>query len=90
MSYVELPEDFEFSKEYDTWIIAYCPDNNEWFTTKQRAFFYEYPKEFNNEEDAISYFSTHIEEFLDIQEPMCFWTKTDLFLLSSKGIEKYN
>jgi hypothetical protein len=86
MAYVEIEE--EFCKEYPTWIIAYCPDLNEWFTTNQRNFYCEYPDEFQCENDARFYFLNHIDDFLEMQEPMCYWTKTDLWLTTSKGTEK--
>ena len=51
---------------HDTWIIAFCPDTDSFFVTNQRAFFWQYEKEFESEESAISYFENHIEFFLEI------------------------
>lgn len=38
MSHVELPEEINFSTKFDTFIIAYCPDTDSWFVTKERFF----------------------------------------------------
>ena len=65
MSYVELPEEMNFSTKSDTFIIAYCPDTDSWFVTKERFFYYEYPKEFMSEEDGICYFKNNIRLFFD-------------------------
>ena len=56
MSYVSIPEGYEFSTEFPTWVIAYCVDTNSWFCTNQRFFYYEYPDEFQCENDAVHYF----------------------------------
>ena len=61
--YSELSRNENFSKSYSTWIIAYCPDTNSFFVTNQRYFFWEYDNEFSCENDAISYFKTHLDEF---------------------------
>ncbi len=53
--------------EFDTYILAYCPDCCKWFATNRRSFFYEYEKEFASEKEAIDYFKTHIKEFFDIE-----------------------
>jgi hypothetical protein len=65
--------DFEFDKEFDTWIIAYCPDIDLWFTTKQRAFYYEYNKEFVIEREAVDYFAAHAKEFVELNNDMSCW-----------------
>ena len=65
--YKELSKDEDFSKSYSTWIIAYCLDTNSFFATNQRHFFWEYDIEFSCENDAISYFKTHLDEFLEIR-----------------------
>ena len=56
MGYVRIEEDADFSKEFETYIIAFCPDYDFWFATNQRYFYYEYPKEFQTENEAIEYF----------------------------------
>ena len=63
----ELESEESFSKEYDTWIIAFCPDTDCFFTTKQRRFYYEYPKNFETEEKAIDFFATHKDDFINIR-----------------------
>ena len=52
-----------FSKEFDTYILAFCPDTDSWFATNQRNFFLEYPKEFASEKDAVDYFVTNPYDF---------------------------
>ena len=65
--YKKLNKDENFSKPYSTWIIAYCLDTNSFFATNQRHFFWEYENEFSGENDAISYFKTHLDEFWEIR-----------------------
>lgn len=65
MSYMEVIEDF--SKHYQTWIIAYCIDTDSFFCTDQRHFFWEYGREFVSEDAAISYFRKHHEIFREIR-----------------------
>ena len=56
MCYEELPEGMDFSTEFETFILAFCPDTDSWFATNQRFFYYEYPKEFPDEESAVEFF----------------------------------
>ena len=49
-------DDWDFGKEYETYILAFCPDLDCWFATNQRRFYYEYPKEFQTEKEAIIFF----------------------------------
>ena len=46
MAYEKVPDGMDFSTEFDTYIIAYCPDQCEWFVTNHRFFYYEYDMEF--------------------------------------------
>ena len=83
--YKKLSKDEEFSKTYPTWIIAYCLDTNSFFATNQRHFFWEYDNEFLCENDAISYFKTHLDEFWKIRNEILNltggWnTNSDLYL----------
>lgn len=54
--YYELPKGSSFSDTFDTYILAFCPDTDSWFATNQRFFYYEYPKEFKTENEAIEFF----------------------------------
>lgn len=60
----------DFSTEFPTWILAYCVDTNSWFCTNKRFFYYEYPVEFESEEEGISYFKNHITEFFELSREM--------------------
>ena len=60
----EMPQDA--MKPHDTYIIAFCPDTDEFFTTNQRCFFWELDKEFNSEKEAIEYFEDNLEFFLNV------------------------
>ena len=62
-AYEELPEGMDFSTKFDTYILAYCPDTCSWFATNERFFYYEYPKEFVSEDEAISFFKNNAEVF---------------------------
>lgn len=57
-----------FSKEYPTWIIAYCIDTDSFFCTNQRCFWWEYDDEFQCENNAISYFRNHYDKFKKIRK----------------------
>ena len=85
--YNEVKE--SFNKKHKTWIIAYCPDNNSWFTTNERNFYYEYPDEFQSENDAKHYFRQNIKDFVNIQTPMNNWFKDEIILETTKDIVNY-
>jgi hypothetical protein len=75
-----IPDGCEFSTEFSTWIIAYCPDTNSWFCTNERFFYYEYDKEFENEKAAIYYFENNIEEFVNLTQQMYPKKQNSVFL----------
>lgn len=68
--YVKIPDEFDFSTRFPTYILAFCPDTDSWFATNQRYFFYEYPMDFPNEEAAIAYFKRNPEVFADLENEM--------------------
>ena len=68
--YEELPEGYDFSTKFPTWIIAFCPDLDCWFVTNQRFFYYEYDKEFETEEEGIEFFKENAKLFYDIEMKM--------------------
>lgn len=78
-----------FDKKYSTWIIAYCPDNNSWFVTNERGFYYEYPDEFQCENDAVTYFKQNIKDFYNLQTPMNHWHKDKINFETTKYIKVY-
>ena len=61
--YVEIPDGYDFNTEFDTYIIAFCPDTDSWFVTNKRFFYYEYDKEFETEEDGIKFFKENPKIF---------------------------
>lgn len=65
IEYIEVNE--SFSTEYQTYIIGYCPDIDEFFVTNQRHFFWETENEFTSEEDGVEYFESHIEYFVGVK-----------------------
>ena len=69
-NYKEVPSGFDFNTEFNTWILAFCPDTLEWFATNQRFFYYEYPMEFENETDAVDYFIKNASKFYELEEKM--------------------
>lgn len=71
MEYVRLPEGMDFSTEFNTFIIAFCPGMCEWFVTNKRFFYYEYGTEFATEGEAIKYFRGHPKEFYEIEMRIC-------------------
>ena len=87
--YKELSKDENFSKSYQTWIIAYCLDSNSFFATNKRYFFWEHEREFESEDDAINYFREHLEEFHEIRNEILSstggWNKnSDLYLENTR------
>lgn len=65
--YKSLPDGCSFSTEFPTYIIAYCPDVCSWFVTNTRFYYFEYEKEFDNEEDAIRFFKDNAKLFYDLE-----------------------
>lgn len=84
MALVTIPEEYDFSTEFPTWIIAYCPDTDSWFCTNKRFFYYEHQKEFQCEKDAIHYFKNHIDEFVDLTQQMHPNKPNSIFLENTK------
>ena len=84
MSLVAIPKEFDFSTKFPTWIIAYCVDTNSWFCTNQRFFYYEYPKEFETEHEAIEYFRNHVPEFSKLTREMYPNKNSDVFLENTR------
>ena len=70
IEYKDVPKEYDFCSEFDTWILAFCPDSDSWFATNRRFFFYEYPMEFPNEKAAISYFKCNPNVFLILENTM--------------------
>ena len=62
--YKEMPKD-AFSP-HETWIIAFCPDTDSFFATNQRAFYWEFDKEFPTEKEAVEFFESHLVDFIKI------------------------
>ena len=65
INYEEIPKEYDFSTEFPTWIIAFCPDLDAWFVTNKRFFYYEYDKEFETEEEGIKFFKNNPRIFFD-------------------------
>ena len=71
--YESIPDGYEFSTEFLTYILGFCPDTDSWFATNQRFFFYEYPMDFPNEETAIEYFKRNPEVFYNLEKEMSIY-----------------
>lgn len=69
---------------FPTWIIAYCVDTDSWFCTNQRFFYFEYPDEFQCENDAINYFEKHVEDFIELTRVMNPKKTNDAFLKNTR------
>lgn len=72
------------------WIIAYCPDVDEFFATDQREFYWEYDMEFPSELAAVKFFETHISDFLSVKNDilkdciMGYEPETNVYLANTK------
>lgn len=64
-NYVSVPEGYDFSTKFETYVIAFCPDLDSWFVTNERFFYYEYEKEFKTEEEGIKFFKDNPKIFYD-------------------------
>ena len=56
----------EFNKRYNTYVIAYCLDTDEFFVTNQQYWYWQYNKEFLSEQEGIEYFENNVGEFIRI------------------------
>jgi len=65
MSYVEINE--PFNTKYDTYIIGYCVDTNEWFITDERHWFFQFDEEFDTYENAYQWFVDNVQIISDKQ-----------------------
>lgn len=79
MCYEELPEGMDFSTEFETFILAFCPDTDSWFATNKRFFYYEYPKDFPDEKSAIEFFKNNPAVFYEEEARMQVY-KPDFYL----------
>ena len=70
ITYESIPDGYDFSTKFSTYILAFCPDTDSWFATNQRFFFYEYPMDFPNEETAIEYFKRNPGVFYNLEKEM--------------------
>lgn len=66
--YTEIKEPYSTKK--GTYIIAFCPDTDSFFITNERHFYYEHEKDFESERQAIEYFKTNGNEFIQIRNKL--------------------
>jgi hypothetical protein len=66
IEYKSIPIGCDLNTVFPTYVLAFCPDTDSWFATNNRFFFYEYPVEFDTEQEAINYFKDNIKEFLEL------------------------
>ena len=74
MCYIEVMGNF--SEEFPTYVIGYCPDTNSWFITKQRYWFFQFDEEFATYDEALNFFNNNKEMILDKQNEIlarCFY-----------------
>ena len=72
IEYKSIPDGFDLSTKFPTYILAFSPDSDSWFATNNRFFFYEYPAEFNTEQEAIDYFKSNVNEFFELNVQIMF------------------
>ena len=65
VEYVEVNE--PINTEYDTYIIAYCPDFDEFFATNNRHFFWHTTQAFATAKEAIEYFEKNVPYFWSVK-----------------------
>ena len=59
-----------YKRQGNTYIIAFCPDTDEFFVTKDGGFYYEYPECFKSEASATDYVHQHLYEFIAIRNEL--------------------
>lgn len=75
MGYKTVPQRMSFDTEFNTYVIAMCPDTNGWFTTNNRFWYYQYPLEFKTNDEAIKYFIEHKRKFHKIHKKIMGFKK---------------
>lgn len=88
MAYNTIPNGMTFDTEFSTWIIAFCPDTDSWFVTNQRFWWYEYPMEFQSEQEGIYYFVNNYRLFDKLENEMKIqrYEKGAVFLENTRSI----
>ena len=61
--YIEINEDF--STKYQTYIIAFCPDTDNFYISNERHFWLEFEKEFSSSKEAMEYTKSNREYFIN-------------------------
>lgn len=64
--------EYDFSIEFPTYILGFCPNTGGWFATNQRFVFYEYPMVFPNEKTVIEFFKKNLEAFYNLKKEMAY------------------
>lgn len=80
MPYNKVPEGYDFSTEFDIYVIAYCIDSNTWFVTNQRFWYFQFDNEFQTEKEGIEFFESNLSMIFKKQKELCFWKDKDIYL----------
>lgn len=85
---INSKNDMTFGTEFSTWIIAFCPDSDSWFVTNQRFWWYEYPMEFQSEQEGIYYFVSNYQLFDKLENEMEIqrYEKGTVFLENTRSV----
>lgn len=83
--YLEVDE--PFNTKYPTWIVAYCPDEDSFFVTNERHFFWESEEEFDSEEEAIDYVENHVGYFVELSKEIQGRMRSDRTIMSRIWLE---
>lgn len=83
--YLEVDE--PFNTKYPTWIVAYCPDEDSFFVTNERHFFWESEEEFDSEEEAIDYVENHVGYFVELSKEIQGRMRSDRTIMNRIWLE---
>ena len=83
--YLEIDE--PFNTKYPTWIVAYCPDEDSFFVTNERHFFWESEEEFDSEEEAIDYVENHVGYFVELSKEIQGRMRSDRTIMNRIWLE---
>ena len=82
-----LEADEPFNTKYPTWIVAYCPDEDSFFVTNERHFFWESEEEFDSEEEAIDYVENHVGYFVELSKEIQGRMRSDRTIMNRIWLE---
>jgi len=70
----------------EIYLITFSPDKDSFFITNRLTYYWKHNKNFNSELDAITYFTSHMKEFIDAYKQMTFYVDSDTLTLETSEV----